>query len=226
MERYETQKIEVNGKQVVFYSWRFTEDERESLKAALRKFPDEKVNLFINSLEMLCILARQYLKKRNVTFQRAERKRMLGRFKKAEEDLYTLIDKHQNSKQDICLKEKKNIFDDCIFSDSTMILEKQRLHYLILAVATQLKEIQEILKSESAKPGRPSADVATGELVKIIAHGFQNHFAERPTGHLTSLKSNPSKPSPFFPVVQIALEACGLQIEDPSRHIRAALKTL
>ena len=150
MERYETQKIEVNGKQVVFYSWRFTEDERESLKAALRKFPDEKVNLFINSLEMLCILARQYLKKRNVTFQRAERKRMLGRFKKAEEDLYTLIDKHQNSKQDICLKEKRNIFDNSIFSEDAMILEKERLHYLLLAAAMQLKEIITIIKTNPA----------------------------------------------------------------------------
>jgi hypothetical protein len=224
MERYETQKIEVNGKQVVFYSWRFTEDERESLKAALRKFPDEKVNLFINSLEMLCILARQYLKKRNVTFQRAERKRMLGRFKKAEEDLYTLIDKHQNSKQDICLKEKRNIFDNSIFSEDAMILEKERLHYLLLAAAMQLKEIITIIKDESGEPGRPSADVATGQLVKIIAHGFQNYFGEKPTGHIS--RPDLRTPSPFFPVIQVVLDACGLSSIDPSRHIRAALKTL
>lgn len=224
MERYETQKVEVNGKQVVFYSWRFTGDERESLKAALAKFSDEKVNLFINGLEMICLHARQYLKERNVTFQRAERKRMLGRFKKAEEELYTLIDKHRDSKQDVCLKEKKNIFDNSIFSNDAMILEKQRLHYLLLAAATQLKEIITIIKDESGEPGRPSADVATGELVKIIAHGFQNHF-EKPTGHLTSPKAN-VKPSPFFPVVQITLEACGLPYENPLRHIRVALKTL
>jgi hypothetical protein len=173
---------------------------------------------------MICLLAKNFLNERNVTFQRAERKRMLGRFKKAEEDLYILIDKHQDSKKDVCLKEKRNIFDNSIFSEDAMILEKERLHYLLLAAAMQLKEIITIIKDESGEPGRPSADVATGQLVKIIAHGFQNYFGEKPTGHIS--RPDLRTPSPFFPVIQVVLDACGLSSIDPSRHIRAALKTL
>ena len=221
MERYEIQRIEVNGKQVVSYSRRFTEDERADLKSALIGFPKEKVDLFINGLEVICVCARHYLSERNVTFHRTERKRMLGRFEKAEAELYKLIDKHRDSKQDVPLRGKKNLFDYSIFSDDAMILEKEKLHYLVLAAATQLKEIMSIIKDESGTPGRPAHDAASGELVKIIAHAFQNHFDERPTGHLSK-----SSASPFYDVVQIALEACGLPSDYPDRHIRAALKTL
>ena len=224
MERYETQKIKVNGKPLIFYSWRFTDDEKANLKIALAKFPDEKVNLFINDLEVICLAAKNYLNERNVIFQRSEKKRMLGHFEKAEKDLYALIDKHRDSKQNIPLIEKSNILDYTYLSDS-MILEKERLHYLMLTAASQLKEIVGIIKSESAsKTGRPSNDVATGELVKIIAHAFQSHF-ERPTGHVSSVNAN-INPSPFYPVVQIALEACGLPHENPRRHIQAALKII
>ena len=219
MEKYETQRIMVNGKQVIFYSWRFTTEETKDLNKALTNFSKDKVAEFINGLEEVCLLARQFMKERNVIFQRAERKRMLGRFEKAEQELYTLIDRHKDDKQNVSLKTKKNLFDDSIFSCDAMILEKERLHYLMLAAASQLKEINDILKNESAnKVGRPSADVATGDLVKVIAYAFSSYFS-KPTAHL-------SINNPFLNVVKIALEACDLPFDDPSRHIRAAIKML
>lgn len=221
MERYETQRIKVNGKNVIFFSWRFNEDEIDALKHALIGYPKETVDLFINGLEVTCIHARQYLKERNVTFQRAEKKRMLGRFRKAEDELYKLIDKHRDPKNNVPLVAKKNLFDQGIFSDDAVIMEKERLHYLVLAAASQLKEIISLIQDEHGAPGRPANDAATGELVKIIAHAYQGHF-ERPTGNVSK---SPQKPS-FYGVVQAALEACGMASEDPSRHIRAALKTL
>ncbi|MFO7553817.1 MAG: hypothetical protein R6W88_01310 [Desulfobacterales bacterium] len=188
------------------------------------------MELFVDELEMICIFAREYLNERNITFQRAERKRALGRFEKAEAELYNLIDKRRDPKLNVPLKEKGNLLDFSIYQDSTVILERQRLHYLVLAAASQLKEIIALLKEETRNPGRPSADAATGDLVKIIAHGFNNFF-ERPTSHIHKDQDRHGvvsgvNPSPFYPLVQIALEACGLPYEDPSRHIRAALKTL
>ena len=221
MEKFKTQEIEVHGKNVLFYSWKFTKEERERLNGALSKFPDEKVNQFIDDLEKICIAAKQFFNQRNVSFQRTERKRMFGRFEKAEKELYNLIDKRRDPKEDVSLVEKKSIFDYAFLSDS-MILERQRLHYLMLAAASQLKEIMNMMKDESGGPGRPSVDAATGDLVEIIAHGFKNFF-EKPTG--TKLASKPER-QPFFSIIQIVLEACDMPCSDPSRHIKKAIKNL
>ena len=68
-------------------SWRFTKEERGQLAAALAKFPDERVEAFIYELETLCECLKIYLKERDVTFQRAEKKRMVRRFEKTREEL-------------------------------------------------------------------------------------------------------------------------------------------
>jgi len=223
MEKFKTHEVKVDEKNVIFYSWRFTKDERDSLKTALSKFPEEKVEKFIDDLEMVCLCAMNYLNERNITFQRSERKRALGRFEKAEAELYNLIDKRRDPKLNVLLKEKTSLMDFSIYQDDTVILEKQRLHYLMLTAATQLKEIIAIIKEEhSGIPGRPSADTATGKLVKIIACVFNNFF-EKPTGH--KLAGKPER-QPFFSIVQIALEACNLPYKDPSRHIKEAINNL
>jgi hypothetical protein len=224
MERYETQKIEVNGKKVSFYSWRFTSLELDHLKLVLAKFPIENVTQFVNDLEDICRCAKQYLYERNITFQRSEKKRMLGRFEKTEKELNRLLDAQtKDAKFNIPLKEKRDIFDcNIVMPDYEEVGETERLYHLILGASLQLKCIIEIIKKElTRKPGRPSVDVATGELVKIIASCYKNYFEKPKKNESKSIDNNP-----FFPIVQIALNACGLPLEFPDRHIRAALKTL
>jgi hypothetical protein len=216
MEKYTVQTIKLpSGKTFSTYSFRFTEEERNDLKKALVKFPKERIELFINGLENFCRWGRNFVTQRNITFERAEKKRMLRHFEKTSEELFAFID------QGLTAEEKKSIFDIGVACD-VEVCERERLRWLMLSAGTQLKEICKIIKEDHSQPGRPSADAATGELVKVIAHGFQNHF-QKPTGYRPS--KNPES-GPFFAVVQIALKACELPFEYPERHIRAALKSL
>ena len=50
-----TNERKVGEKTVDFYSWNFTQDEKDRLRAILMKFPAEKVTIFINDLEKLII---------------------------------------------------------------------------------------------------------------------------------------------------------------------------
>lgn len=209
--------VEVAGKtRFTLYSMRFTQEEREALQGVLVKFPDEKVSAFISDLEKLCLWELSYLKDRNVTFDRTEKKRMLRHFEKTQKELLQLVDRKVKA------QENKSILEIGVVSDE-MVLEHDRLYWLMLTAAMKLKEIVTVIQNESSSPGRPATDSATGDFVKIVAHGFKNFF-EKPTAYGSSKDEIEDKP--FFAVVQIALEACGLPSKDPSRHIKAALKSL
>ena len=223
MEKYTTSKTKLsNGKTFSLYSYRFTEDERDGFKKALAKFPEEKVERFILGLEKICVWAKAYLRNRNTTFQRTEKKRMLRQFEKTNRELLQLVDRK------VQIQEDKNILEIGVVSDE-IALERDRLYWLMLNAANQLQEICKIIKEEYSQPGRPSADAATGELVKVIAHVYQNLF-EKPTAYTSG---------PFSAVLRIVFSACGVKITskddegkpdyssaEPLRHIKAALKAL
>ena len=217
MEKFKASEFEGKGVKYTFTSWRFTQGEKSDLEQSLAKFPPDKVAQFIDDLEMICLHAKSYLLERDVTFQRAERKRMLNRLKKATEELEMVLDKK------IPIAPKNNIFDESIYSDSTEVLEKESLRWLMISASMQMKKISEIIQDTHNTPGRPSTNTATGDLVKVLAVGFKNYF-ETPTGYQTS-PQNPGS-GPFFSIVQIVLAALDLPCHDPSRHIRAALEAL
>jgi hypothetical protein len=212
----------------VLYAWTFTKDEREQLEAALSKFPEEEVQAFTWELETFCICTKIYLRERDVTFHRAEKSRMLRRFEKTREELLRLVDhkiKTQENK-DVLEIALLNRYVPSMSSEMSRALaafteEQERLYYLMLSTATSLQEIMGIIKDRPRAPGRPSVEDATGDLVTLIARSFAHHF-EKPTGY----QSRKQTGVPFFSVVQLALKACGLPSEDPSRHIKAALKSL
>jgi len=191
------------------FSWRFTRDEREAFEAVLEKYPAEKVSLFIADMEKLCLWSRLYDKERNVTFQRTEKQRMLRRFEKTREELLALVDRK------VIAQESKGILEIGIVSDETVFLE-DRLYWLMNATAMQLKEIVSIINNDPGEPGRPKAEDATGGLVFAIADRFKFHL-EQPTAYRQGI---------FFAVIELALEACGLPIKDPMRHVKAALDRL
>ena len=208
MEKYTVSKRTINGKTFSTYSYRFTEEERKRLKKTLEKYQEDKVELFINGIELACKWERYFRSQRDVTFQRAEKKRMLRRFEKTSEELFAFIDGK------LTAEEKKSVFDIGAVCD-VEVCERERLHWLMISAASQLQEVCRIIKEDHSEPGRPSAEKATGELVKLIAHAFQTHF-EKPT----------YQSGPFFSMIQIVFESCQLLFQDPSRHIKAALKTL
>ena len=210
MEKFKAHK----GGKATLTSLRFTPEEQQGLKAALGEFPEDTVELFINGLEVHCIYALRYMKDRSdFALKRKERERVLRRFEKTQKELGRLLDKKTS------FQEKADIFDGEIHSPET-VFEKESLHWLMVSVSMQLKVITEKIQDGRNKAGRPVT--VAGDLVEKILIGFEGHFG-RPSGY-----SNPNIPTsgPFFAVVQIALEACGLPAEDPSRHIKKALKTL
>jgi hypothetical protein len=147
---------------------------------------------------------------------------MLRQFEKTNRELLQLVDRKVRT------QEHKSILEIGVVSDK-IALERDRLYWLMLNAATKLQEICKIIKVEYSQPGRPGTAAATGELVKVIAHGYQSYF-ERPTAY-------PS--GPFFAVIRVMFSACGVKITSkddegnpdyssaaPLRHIKTALKAL
>jgi hypothetical protein len=53
MEKYKTHQLKSEYSTINLFGWRFAEDERKALKAALKNFNKTKVEKFINGLEFL-----------------------------------------------------------------------------------------------------------------------------------------------------------------------------
>jgi hypothetical protein len=213
-------------------SWRFTREEREALQAVLVKFPEEKVEAFLYELETLCFCEKVYLQERDVTFTRTQKKRMLRRFEKAREELLRLVDHKVKAQENKSVLEIGLLSGAIPSSSSKMakavasiVEEESRLYWLMNTAAMQLKEIMSIIAIDEGDPGRPKGEDATGGLVSAMAFSFQYHL-EKPSAYGYSKSLDTLERNPFFAVVQLTLEACGLPFEDPSRHIKAALKRL
>jgi hypothetical protein len=194
-------------------AWRFTEDEKNELRQALIKYDSNRIDDFIDELELLCHRMKLILERMSNVDRQAYKldlERSVNRLKKALIALKWLkshsfmLDFGPSYVDDLMIDPIKDIFSEYCMVDDTI---------------ENLEKIVSLVKS--TKP--PDSKIDPNKFATAIYSLFLQYF-EKPTTYEGSPKVKGSGPS--VNVLKICLNAVGIQIEDASRHATAALKNL
>jgi hypothetical protein len=209
MEKQKTANFEKRE----FFVWVFTKEERDELRDFLNAFPKDQAEAFIADLEALCSGMLAVLKHAKRADLRTEKKRILNRLNNALDELRRLADR----KVDMDNWEQ---IPDLIGRTHAPELEAQNTNWRNVMDATcALEKIIPVIERATPPGGRPQADPF--HFVSRIKDLYEGHFKVRPK---TFKSKRDAGQEPFFYVVVNALNAVGIGIEDPSRHIARALK--
>lgn len=194
----------------------FSEDQLEQLNKELSpKFSESKISFFIEDLADLCSRRVDLPSKVHVADYRDEIRMIQKRLKATLRDLRRIIDNRLDLAPSFTLDDIRsgNLVTELQETMNVTSLASKALEPL-QELLNSLNEVEHILEARKPPPYRGRAD-AEG-FVKNIARLFSKFLGE-PTTY---------EGGPFFNVVIIALDAVGLPATDPSRAIRAAVKSL
>jgi hypothetical protein len=210
-------KVKIEGhhnKGLYFYEWRFTEDEKQEIRRALRgETTRENIELFIRHAEFFCDAKKERLEDPSQKKIRATRGRILTDCKA------TLSHLKQIERGRVITCNDKTLDAYGAGSQVADPAGDFILEQLESAWAT-VGPLQKFIKSfeahhlaEVKKQGRPGADA--DHFAKKIRDCYMEHIG-KPTTYETGA---------FFTVVKVIREILGLKFEDPSKTIKAALKS-
>jgi hypothetical protein len=200
------------GKREIFV-WAFTDGERTEFLGFLNAFPAADVSAFVDDLQVLCSGMRAVMKLPKRADLRTEKKRILNRLNNALDELRRLADRK-------VVMDNWEEIPDLIGRTHARELEAQNTNWRHVMDATcALEKIIPVIDRATPPGGRPHADPFA--FVSRIAERYEAHFKARPKPYKSKRDAGQDA---FFYVVVNALNAVGIEIEDPSRHIARALK--
>lgn len=238
MEKIEVFRTEYRS----HYEWRFTETERNEIRYILRDQASQgDIRDFISLLQGLCVTKKALLEQPSRSDVRLTRERILtdckavlGHLKQYETTWYDeTIDPlwgHQPHEKKIC-PECKHPFtglawrEKCVQCDPTAKAPHKKEERCFLgqyldsawAAAGPLEKFVKVLEkyhlAESKKIGHPKADA--DHFIRKIRDVYIEHIS-KPTAY---------EAGAFFTIVKMVLEMLDLPCADPSRAIKAALKS-
>lgn len=194
-----------------------TADEKLELREALKEFDEERVDHFIDELELICVQFKLLLgrlptdkgKRRPILpldryVPSQDKKRISSRLKKAITELGYLYDHNYllglgpSFRTDLS---KEGLLTD-FFSDQMLILET--------------KDNLEKIYSMVAETSLPVSSVDPFKFATAIAFLYSQLF-RKPTKYYDG---------PFFNVLRACYNSVGIQIDNPKEHAKAAIKNL
>jgi hypothetical protein len=195
------------------FAWAFTDEERAELRGFLAAFPASSVEAFLDDLQILCSGMRAVMKLPKRAELRHEKKRILNRLNNALEELRRLADRK-------VVMDNWEQIPDLIGRTHDRELEEQNTNWRhVMDALCALQKIIPVIEQAKPPGGRPGADPFA--FVSRIAALWEAHFKARPKPFRSRRDAGQDA---FFYVVVAALNAVGIKIEDPSRHIASALK--
>jgi hypothetical protein len=195
-------------KNISVYSYRFTDEEKEVLQWELKKYDSPKAQHFISELEELCSEMIILIKHTDRKAVKKRKDKMIGHFEKALDDL-KFIESLKGMRE--YWEDMKSIFAED-YSRVTSVMNFETWKTIMFAI-NNLEEIIALLKKD---------EIPTGN--RVDPFGFATTIAEMFALHLE--KPTTYRDGPFSQVVRIALNAIGIEIEDPARHVALAIENL
>lgn len=200
------------GKRGVYYEYRFTLDEKESLQTELKKFNPESVEIFIYRLQDQCQHTLRIMNIPGRTDHKEKLEHLLKIFKTTLPHINLLKKGEPLLSYTRSVANLPQMWDDIGAQDA--IIAGLKLSDKIAEPLSELiKIIDQQLKKESRGKGRPES-VSKG-LIEVILKIYKQSFREKPTSYNVGIFAN---------IIPIVLEAVGLPAEDPSRIVKQILK--
>jgi len=197
------------------YEWRFTDEEKEAIYGILNRSgaQESSLNDFIFQLEGLCGFKKDLLDQDKKIDIREKRKEVLKRFKDILKDLRAI----ERGEMILWPYRTVNLSNDEELEPKEWN-SPLSIYNIIQPIEEYIKYLEELLDIPK-RPGREPAD--SDRFIRSIARFYREYIGE-PTAYSGSKSSDGNL---FFQLVQKLLEIVGLLSKDPSRLIRAALKT-
>ncbi|MBW2075848.1 MAG: hypothetical protein JRI58_14090 [Deltaproteobacteria bacterium] len=191
--------------------FRFSNEDIDRLRDALKPYEKAHVDTFIARLELLCAIKPKLNTLKEMRDHREKLKTINNHFKATLKDLKKICSKN------FSLLPQAKIADTKDFSSLNTIVKSVDL---IVEVYGPLKQLADIIRNterqlEVIKPGRGHPRADTQGLVREIKEMFEKHLGE----------ASSYEYGPFSDVVRITLEILDLPSKDPSRPIRRAVKS-
>lgn len=211
-------EIQLPGKDkkisLVHCEWRFTEAEKHEIRRTLRnETPKEVIETFIRHLEFFCNGKKDLLEQPQKIDIRATRERVLTDCMAALNHLKQI----ERGKMITWHRENLDAYGaGTKAADPTgdfLLAELQSAWEAVGPLEKFLKIFGKYHRAEIKKKGRPSAD--SDHFIRKIRDIYIEHIG-KPTAY---------EKGAFFTIVQLSLEYIGLPFKDPSKAIKAALKS-
>lgn len=196
------------------YEWRFTKEERGEIRRVLRdETSQEKINSFISHLEFFCNGKKSLIEQPSKMDIRGTRKRVLTDCLAALNHLKQI----ERGKMITWHTENLDAYGagtEAADPTADFLLAKLESAWEAAgALEKFVKVLDEYHSTENKKQGRPSAD--SDHFIRAVRDIYSQHIG----------KPSSYEFGAFFSVVQLILEALDLPFTDPSRLIKAALKS-
>lgn len=204
-------------------SFKFSQEQKKRLidELEIHKFDESDIEEFIACIEVLCelriripttsvrkeILDRKQIP--NISDLRELREKILSNLKQSEEYLKQLASA-ENPLFVLSTVEPTHADDDLEDSLISHLMAKRALK----PIQDVIKAIEEMRNLRPRNRGRPKADAT--EFVRCLADYFSLCLQTHPTQE---------EAGPFYGVITTVFEFLGLPIKDPSRQIKAGIRS-